>query len=106
MFSELTACRRTHGQEVGRCGEFTLDGRASTGGAARGLSAYWHVSGQAGTSAAAILAVQTALAPYNGALLATVNATVLEVGTKFKIWLSVQNFLGETDVTSISAVRR
>ena len=92
---------------MGLCGEFTLDGRASSGAASRTLSAMWSVSTTSGTgdTATALAAVEHALAPYQGELLVTLNATVLEVGVGFSFTLSVENFLGARDETAATVTR-
>lgn len=94
-------------QSVGLCGEFTLDGRASLGAASRTLSAAWSVSPTTdGTGdAAALAAVESALAPHQGALLATLNATSLEIGIGFTFTLSVGNFLGAGDRAEAAVTR-
>lgn len=90
-------------QEVGLCGEFTLDGRASSGSDSRMLSSTWSVSTAAGQ--AALAAVEAALAPFQGFLLATLNATSLEIGFDFSFSLTVQSFLGATDEASVKVTR-
>ena len=103
----LTQCHLTAScmQEVGLCGEFTLDGRASSGAASRQLSASWIVSSTSAASGAAVSAVESALAPFQGYLLATLNATSLEIGAEFTFTLSVTNFLRGEDNTSTTLTR-
>lgn len=103
---DQTATLSSAFQSVGLCGDFTLDGRASSGAASRSLSANWGVSPTAGTGdAAALAAVESALAPFQGALLATLDATALEIGVGFTFTLSVGNFLGATDEAAATATR-
>lgn len=83
-----------------------LDGRASSGAASRMLSASWNVSSTVGSSADALAAVDVALAPFQGSLLAELNATALEVGVEFTFRLSVENFLGSVDETTATVTRR
>ena len=90
-------------QEVGLCGEFALDGRASSGSDSRTLSASWSVSSAAGE--AAVAAVEDALAPFKGALLASLNATALEIGSHYTFALTVQNFLGAVDEAAVNITR-
>lgn len=90
-------------QEVGLCGEFTLDGRASSGSSSRTLSAVWNVSAAAGGPAVAT--VERALAPFHGLLLATLNATALEIGFEFSFTLTVSNFLGAVHETAVTVTR-
>lgn len=97
---------RPLGKIVGLCGELVLDGRTSSGGAARSLSAYWHVSTAHSASLGALSAAMSALASFNGSLLARLNVTALEVNVTFDFTLSVENFLGENDKTTVSVVRR
>ncbi|CAN0146388.1 unnamed protein product, partial [Pylaiella littoralis] len=93
-------------QEVGLCGEFTLDGRASSGAASRTLSATWNVSNIAATgSASAVAAFEDALAPFQGSLLATLDASALEFGVEFTLTLTTGNFLGAVDTTAVSLTR-
>lgn len=93
-------------QTVGLCGEVKFDARASSGGASRSLSAVWDVAASAGTPLAAVVALREAFGPFNGSLLATLNATSLEVGASFTITLTVENFLGVKDETAASVVRK
>lgn len=90
-------------QEVGLCGEFTLDGRASSGSSSRTLSAVWNVETAAG--GAALAAVEQALSPFQGLLLATLNTTALEIGSEFSFTLTVSNFLGAQDQTTVTVKR-
>lgn len=92
-------------QEVGLCGEFTLDGRASSGAASRTLSASWYVLTTSTGHGAAVAAVESALAPFQGSLLATLNSTALEIGVEFTFTLSARNFLGGADKTSVTLTR-
>lgn len=92
-------------QTVGLCGEAKFNGRTSSGGASRALSAVWGVSAEEGTSSSALDAVYSALAPFNGSLIATLNVTALEVGTVFTLSLSVENFFGATDEATASVTR-
>ncbi|CAM9102892.1 unnamed protein product [Laminaria digitata] len=92
-------------QTVGRCGEVTFDGRASSGGASRTLSAIWDVADSTGAPVAADDALRDAFTPFNGSLLATINVTVLEVGAELTVSLTVENFLGMTDNATVSIVR-
>lgn len=96
-------------QEVGLCGEFTLDGRASSGAASRTLSVTWDVSNTAGTGddepAVVTTAVETALVPFQGSLLATIDASVLEIGVGFTFTLTVGNFLGAVDQAVVTLTR-
>lgn len=92
-------------QAVGLCGEVKFDARASSGGASRSLSAVWDVAASSETPLAAVVAIREAFAPFNGSLLATVNATSLEVGAIFTVTLTVENFLGVKDETTTSVVR-
>ncbi len=90
---------------MGLCGEFTLDGRASTGAASRPLSTEWRVSSTtAGDNVTA--AVESALDPFQGSLLATLNATALEFGVAFTFTLAARNFLGGVDETAVIVTRR
>eukprot|EP00903_Cladosiphon_okamuranus_P005952 g5878.t1 len=91
-------------QVVGRCGSFELDGRASSGGAARTLSAFWSVSAAEGSSAA-LATANASLAPFQGFLLAELNATALEVGVQFTFSLAVQNFLENMDEAAVTVTR-
>lgn len=93
-------------QTVGRCGTLRLDGRASSGSASRTISASWNVSAAAGTNAGAAAAVRDALAPFQGSLLADINATALEVGVEFIFRLSVTNFFGNVDEATATVTRR
>ena len=93
-------------QTVGLCGEVTFDGRSSSGGASRALSASWDVLDSTGTPVAAGDALRDAFAPFNGSLLATLNVTVLEFGAEFTVSLTVENFLGATDNAVASIVRK
>ena len=93
-------------QAVGRCGSFRLDARASSGGAARSLSAFWSVSTAEGSSAAALAAANASLAPFQGSLLAELNATALEVGVEFTFSLAAQSFLGNADEAVATVTRR
>lgn len=88
---------------MGLCGEFTLDGRASSGSASRTLSGVWNVSAAAGGTA--VVAVEDALAPFQGSLLATLNATALEIGVEFSFTLVVSNFLGAMSETTATVTR-
>ena len=92
-------------QIVGLCGEVTFDGRASSGGASRALSASWDVADSMGNPLGAGDALLDAFAPFNGSLLATLNVTVLEVGVKLAVSLTVENFLGATDNATAFIVR-
>lgn len=91
-------------QEVGLCGEFTLDGRASSGSASRTLSAVWNVS-SAAAGGSALAAVEHALGPFQGFLLATLNASTLEIGVEFSFTLTASNFLGAVDETTVTVIR-
>ena len=98
-------------KEVGICGEFTLDGRASSGAASRTLSVEWRVSstsagGDEATVAVAVAAVESALVPFQGSLLAALNASALEIGVEFTFTLVARNFLGGMDETAVSVTRR
>lgn len=94
-------------QTVGRCGSFRLDGRVSSGGASRTLSALWSVSAaEEGSSFAALAAADASLAPFQGSLLAELNATALEVGVEFTFSLAVRNFLGSVDEATATLTRR
>lgn len=93
-------------QEVGLCGEVMFDGRMSSGGASRDLSPVWRISVDESTSTAALTAAYAAMKQFNGSLLATLNVTALEVGVKFTVSLEVDNFLGSSDGTTASVVRR
>lgn len=93
-------------QEVGLCGKITFDGRMSSGGASRELSCAWGISVDGGASAAALAAAHAAMEQFNGSLLATINVTALEVGVVFTVSLNVDNFLGKSDDTAASVVRR
>ena len=104
----LTHRHRTHCmQEVGLCGELTLDGRTSSGAASRQLSASWSVSSTsaAAGAGAAVAAAEGALAPFQGYLLATLNATSLEIGLEFTFTLFARNFLGGEDNASVTLAR-
>lgn len=93
-------------QGVGLCGEFTLDGRTSSGALSRSLSAAWNVSATAtADSASAVTMVENALAPFQGSLLVTVDASVLEIGAEFTFSLTTENFLGAVDTTVVSLTR-
>ena len=65
----------------------------------------WEVGAPTGTPLAAIAALREAFAPFNGSLLAELNATALEVGAVFTVTLTVENFLGVEDKTTKSVVR-
>lgn len=103
MYSPLLVRCAPLFQEVGLCGDFTLDGRASSGSGSRTLSAVWNVSTAAGDSAVA--AAEHALAPFQGFLLATLNATALEIGLELSFTLTVSNFLGSMDENTVTVTR-
>lgn len=90
---------------MGLCGEFTLDGRSSSGGAGRSLSAIWEVSAD-NTDDTAVAAARVAVAPYNGSLQANVNVTALEVGSMYTFTLLAESFLGAGDMADVSVSRR
>ncbi|CAM9766978.1 unnamed protein product, partial [Ectocarpus sp. 12 AP-2014] len=92
-------------QWVGLCGEFSLDGRMSSGAASRSLSAVWNVSTTLASDSAAVAAVAGALNPFQGSLYATVNSTSLEPLVEFKISLIVENFLGSVDAAAVTVTR-
>eukprot|EP00903_Cladosiphon_okamuranus_P012876 g12026.t1 len=92
-------------QEVGLCGEFNLDGRASSGSSSRALSGEWHTSAATIAGGSALAAVEQALVPFQGSLLATLNATALEIGVEFSFTLAVSNFLGAADDTTVTVTR-
>lgn len=92
-------------QTAGLCGEVTFDGRTSSGGASRALSAVWDIADSTGTPIAADDPLRDAFGPFNGSLLATINVTVLEVGVEVTVSLTVTNFLGMTDNATASIVR-
>lgn len=92
-------------QTVGLCGEITFDGRASSGGASRTLSAIWDIADSTGTPIAADDALRDAFAPFDGSLLATINVTGLDVGAEITVSLTVESFLGMTDNATASIVR-
>lgn len=92
-------------QTVGLCGDVTFDGRASSGGASRTLSAIWDVTDSTGTPIAADDALRAAFALFNGSLVAKMNVTVLAVGVGVTVTLTVENFLGMTDNATASIVR-
>ncbi len=94
---------------MGRCGTFSLDGRASSGGASRALSATWNVSASAGDTAvstAVLAAVREALTPFQGSLLAELNASALEFGVEFAISFTCRSFLGGTGEAVATVTRR
>lgn len=93
-------------QAVGLCGSLRLDGRTSSGAASRTLSTFWNVSA-ASTSASAeeLSTVQSALAAFDGSLLAELNATVLAIGVEFTFSLTVGSFLGEAGEASATVTR-
>ncbi len=96
---------------MGFCGEIILDSRASTGAASRTLSTEWRVSstntgGNATVAVAAVAAVESALAPFQGSLLATLNATALQIGVEFTFTIAARNFLGGVDETAVVVTRR
>lgn len=93
-------------QAVGRCGTLRLDGRASSGGASRALSALWSVSADGSLSVGASATANASLAPYQGSLLAELNTTALEVGVEFSFSLGVENFLGNADEATVRVIRR
>lgn len=93
-------------QTVGRCGTLHLDGRASSGAASRTISASWNISAAVGAGANASTAAGDALAPFQGSLLAELNATALEVGVEFTFRLSLENFFGSTDEAIATVTRR
>ncbi|CBJ26948.1 conserved unknown protein [Ectocarpus siliculosus] len=92
-------------QWVGLCGEFSLDGRLSSGAASRPLSAVWNVSTTIASNSAAVAAVAGALQPFQGSLYATLNSTSLEPLVEFKISLIVENFLGAVDAAAVTVTR-
>ncbi|CBJ26945.1 conserved unknown protein [Ectocarpus siliculosus] len=92
-------------QWVGLCGEFSLDGRMSSGAASRSLAAVWNVSTTLASDSAAVTAVAGALKPFQGSLYATVNSTSLEPLVEFKISLIVENFLGSVDAAAVTVTR-
>lgn len=92
-------------QTVGLCGEVTFDGRASSGGASRTLSATWNVTDSMGTPLAAGDALWNAFIPFDGSLLATINVTVMDVGVELTVSLTVENFLGIADNATASIAR-
>ncbi|CAM9381244.1 unnamed protein product, partial [Ectocarpus sp. 8 AP-2014] len=92
-------------QWVGLCGEFSLDGRLSSGAASRSLSAVWNVSTTIASNSAAVAAVAGALKPFQGSLFATVNSTSLEPLVEFQISLIVENFLGAVDAAAVTVTR-
>ncbi|CAM9232606.1 unnamed protein product [Ectocarpus sp. 6 AP-2014] len=92
-------------QRVGLCGEFSLDGRLSSGAASRSLSAVWSVSTTIASNSAAVAAVAGALQPFQGSLYATLNSTSLEPLVEFKFSLIVENFLGAVDAAAVTVTR-
>lgn len=91
---------------MGLCGEFTLDGRTSSGAASRTLSVSWNVSNAATFgNESAVARVEDALAPFQGSPLATLDASALEIGVEFTISLTARNFLDETDTAAVSLTR-
>ncbi|CAM9473958.1 unnamed protein product, partial [Ectocarpus sp. 8 AP-2014] len=92
-------------QWVGLCGEFSLDGRMSSGAASRSLAAVWNVSTTLASDSPAVAAVAGALKPFQGSLYATVNSTSLEPLVEFKISLIVENFLGSVDAAAVTVTR-
>ncbi|CAB1100233.1 unnamed protein product [Ectocarpus sp. CCAP 1310/34] len=92
-------------QWVGLCGEFSLDGRMSSGAASRSLSAVWNVSTTLASDSAAVAAVAGALEPFQGSLYATVNSTSLEPLVEFEVSLIVENFLGSVDAAAVTVTR-
>ncbi|CAM9229815.1 unnamed protein product, partial [Ectocarpus fasciculatus] len=92
-------------QSVGRCGEFSLDGRSSSGAASRSLSAVWNVSTTLASDSAVVAAVAGALKPFQGSLYATLNATSLEPLVEFQFSLMVENFLGAVDEATVTVTR-
>lgn len=78
----------------------------SSGGASRNLSSAWSISVDESTSTAALAAAYAAMKQFNGSLLATLNVTALEVDVTFTVSLDVENFLGTSDDTAASVVRR
>ncbi|CAM9232454.1 unnamed protein product [Ectocarpus sp. 6 AP-2014] len=92
-------------QWVGLCGEFSLDGRMSSGAASRSLAAVWNVSTTLASDSAAVTAVAGALKQFQGSLYATVNSTSLEPLVEFKISLIVENFLGSVDAAAVTVTR-
>ncbi|CBJ26947.1 conserved unknown protein [Ectocarpus siliculosus] len=92
-------------ESVGLCGEFSLDGRLSSGAASRSLSAVWNVSTTTASNSAAVVAVAGALEPFQGSLHATLNSTSLEPLVEFEISLIVENFLGSFDTAAVTVTR-
>lgn len=92
-------------QTVGLCDQVTLDGRTSYSEESATLSATWGVSADESTSNDTLAAASNALAPFNGSLFATFNATKLEIGVTFTFSLTVANDFS-TDMASTSVVRR
>ena len=95
-----------HPKVVGLCGKLTLDGRASSGTASRIPSATWSVSVFSDMDESAVLTtVESALAPFQGTLLATLDATALEIGVEFLFTLTVGNFFGAEDKATVAVTR-
>lgn len=68
----------------------------------------WNVTTAAAAtrgSTSAVAAVEEALAPFQGSLLVTLDASVLEVGVEFTLTLTIGNFLGATDRVAASLTR-
>ncbi|CAM9256680.1 unnamed protein product, partial [Discosporangium mesarthrocarpum] len=93
-------------QVVGYCGDFTLDGRSSSGGAGRALSGMWKITSYSNETAN-VSKIMDSLAAANGSLLATIGVDALEPGVQFEIALWVKNFLSQQyHVATVSVVRR
>lgn len=91
---------------MGLCGEVVLDGRASSGGFLQALSAAWTVSAAESVDSYAFGLTSKNLAEFNGSLVATLNATELEVGITYTFTLTVHNSFGSQDEASASIIRR
>eukprot|EP00752_Nemacystus_decipiens_P011504 g10216.t1 len=92
-------------QTVGRCGGLRLDGRASSGSASRTLSASWSVSAATGASMNVSADIDDSLAPFQGSLLADLDATALAIGVEVTFHLSVQNVFGSVDQATATVTR-